>query len=71
MHRYFINDHAQLTGEHVVHEEHCKHFRYIVSKTDIGYHPNCIIALIIAKQHYDKVDGCKDCIPRCHDIKNK
>ena len=61
---YFVNDHAQPTGEHEVHKEGCRYTPAF--KTDLGNHYNCQSAIEAAKRKYSNVDGCYFCCNPCH-----
>ncbi len=68
MSKYYLNNNAQTTGEHEVHEEDCAWLKLIESKTDLGYCYDCHEALRkarILKPFWD-IDGCKYCCPKCN-----
>ena len=66
MAKYYVNDRAQSTGEHEVHKEGCPFLPLVVSKTYLGEHSSCQLALIEAKKYYNNVDGCATCCRNCH-----
>jgi hypothetical protein len=63
---YYVNDHAQSTGEHEVHAEGCYYLSLTQSKTYLGYFDNCREAVREARKKYTDVDGCAFCCPDCH-----
>lgn len=64
MDHYYVNDHAQSTGEHEVHKEGCSFFPS--DRTYLGYFFSCQGAIDEAKNKYADVDGCAFCCPDCH-----
>ena len=70
MERYFsVNKNPQRhpeDGEHEVHREGCPTPPYAANKYDLGYFNNCSEAVAAARRKYSNVDGCKNCIPNCH-----
>lgn len=68
MTKYYVNDRPQKTsrGEHEVHTETCPYLPQIVSKTYLGEHSICQLALLEAGKKYINVDGCATCSPSCH-----
>ena len=66
MPKYYVNDNAQDTGEHEVHEEGCTWLELTESKTYLGEFPSCHGAVEKAKDYYDDVDGCAYCCPDCN-----
>lgn len=64
---YYVNDNAQPTGEHEVHQSDCAWLAYVNSKTLLGYYDNCKDAVKESKnRHYVNSDGCYYCCPSCH-----
>ena len=63
---YYVNDHAQINGDHEVHKQSCTWLALAKSKTFLGYYNNCRDAVAKAKTIYAKADGCVDCCPECH-----
>ena len=64
---YLVNQNAQPTGEHEVHEKNnCNHLPEPHNRKDLGWHLNCNDAIKEAKKTYNNVDGCKYCVPQCH-----
>ena len=70
MEKYYVNKNAQNDGYHEVHnldkEKDCHNPADSDNRRDLGEHLNCTSALIKARTYYKKVDGCKDCAPKCH-----
>ena len=66
MAKYYVNDHAQPSGEHEVHREGCVWLAKAKSTTYLGDFTNCASAVSKAKTIYSNVDGCKTCSPECH-----
>lgn len=64
--RYYVNDTAQDTGEHEVHNEDCPRLPSYSNRTDLGTFSNCHDAVRAARRHYSNVDGCRICSPECH-----
>jgi hypothetical protein len=63
---YYVNKIAQFTGEHEVHKEDCIWLPEPDNRIHLGLFSSCHGAVIIAKNHYKNVDGCKQCSPECH-----
>ena len=64
MDKYYVNNKAQVTGEHEVHKSTCS---YLPSdKKYLGEHLNCHSAVREAKLTYPNSDGCAYCCPECH-----
>jgi len=63
---YYVNDRAQVNGNHEVHIGSCFWLGLATKKTSLGYFYNCKDAVAKAKTIYSKVDGCKYCCPECH-----
>ena len=65
MDRYYVNDHAQDSGDHEVPKQGCYYLSLAKSTTDLGYHASCFTAVIQAKKYYSQSDGCSYCSPAC------
>lgn len=61
---YYVNDNAQTSGEHEVHNEGCTFFPS--DRTYLGEHNSCGPAVAKAREIYDNVDGCFWCSRACH-----
>ena len=66
MKKYYVNRNPQSSGEHEVHVENCNYLRIATSKIDLGYHSNCMNAILKARQYFSNVDGCYYCSNLCH-----
>lgn len=66
MPRYYVNDSPQEDEDHEVHKEGCRRLELVVSKTNLGFHLNCVGAVEVAKIIYSKADGCKHCCSERH-----
>lgn len=64
MSRYYVNDKAQLNGDHEVHVEGCNYMPS--NKTYLGDHTNCRSAVQQAKLYYRQSNGCAFCSRECH-----
>ncbi len=63
---YYLNENAQITGEHEVHRSGCEWLKKAKKTIYLGPFGSCHVALKEARNHYDNVDGCKYCCPECH-----
>ena len=66
MSKYYVNDHAQDSGDHEVHKEGCYYLSLIISKTYLGEFLSCFGAIVEAKKTYPTADGCAYCSPLCN-----
>jgi hypothetical protein len=66
MAQYYVNNHAQRTGEHEVHRQDCRWLSAVISKTALGEHTTCQSAVREAKRFHANSDGCATCSPVCH-----
>ena len=66
MERFYVNNNAQVNGDHEVHRDGCVWLPKIVSKKDLGYHTSCMNAVNEAKKTYRQSNGCATCCPFCH-----
>lgn len=66
MKKFFVNDTAQASGDHEVHEDGCYWLSLVISKTDLGYHSSCSTAVTQAKRTYPTANGCVHCAFACH-----
>lgn len=64
MTRYYVNQNAQLNGDHEVHTEDCTYYRSHMQY--LGEFANCSNAVQEAKRHYPQSNGCKTCAYPCH-----
>ncbi len=66
MPRYHVNMHAQENGDHEVHQPGCSHLPDVQNRRDLGDFNRCNEAVIEAKKHYPKSNGCYYCSNACH-----
>ncbi|WP_158797882.1 hypothetical protein [Pedobacter sp. L105] len=66
MKKYYVNDRAQNSGDHEVHDDTCPYLHLIVSKTFLGNFSSCSAAVKEAKKTYSTADGCAICSPTCN-----
>lgn len=64
--KYYVNNRAQLNGDHEVHEESCIYLPTVLSKRYSGEFYSCKAAVAEAKKSYNTADGCKTCSSDCH-----
>ena len=66
-HHYFVNQNAQISGEHEVHKEGCPYLPAPSNRVNLGLHEHCSTAVAEARRcHYRNVDGCFWCCNDCH-----
>lgn len=63
---YYVNVNAQDTGEHEVHRLGCPTPAREENRQYLGTWRSCAEALAAARQQFDSVDGCANCLPDCH-----
>ncbi len=66
---YYVNKNAQSDGYHEVHidDNTCPTPPLSSNREPLGSHSSCSSAVNESKRnHYNKSDGCKNCIPTCH-----
>jgi len=66
MPRYFVNDRAQLNGDHEVHEGGCSFLPDPSNRTYLGEFTSCAEAVRAARTYYSQVNGCFYCARPCH-----
>ncbi len=66
MPNYYVNQNAQLNGDHEVHEEGCSYMPAPQNRMPLGVHSNCASAVQAAKRRYDRANGCYHCSYACH-----
>lgn len=64
--KYYVNNHAQLNGDHEVHEENCIYLPRVQSKNYLGEFYTCQGAVAQARKLYSSANGCKTCSWPCH-----
>ena len=63
---YYVNNTAQLNGDHEVHENGCYWLSIATSTTYLGEFDSCGPAVTTAKRMYSTANGCRHCSPACH-----
>lgn len=66
MDKYYVNNTAQLNGDHEVHKQGCYWLGQANSVKDLGYHASCFSAVREAKSYYLRANGCATCSNVCH-----
>lgn len=66
MDQYYVNKNAQTNGDHEVHKSTCLNLPLIENRINLGNHSSCTSAVIEAKKHFSKVNGCYHCSNPCH-----
>ncbi len=66
MKKYYVNQQAQINGDHEVHDQSCRYLPSTLNRTYLGEFQSCNSAVSAAKKYYTKADGCKICSPSCH-----
>jgi hypothetical protein len=61
---YYVNNRAQLNGDHEVHTAQC--FYLPTDRTYLGRFTTCQEAVREAKKYHSQVNGCAHCSPNCH-----
>ena len=64
--QYFVNNKAQLNGDHEVHVFGCAYLAKATNVSSLGYHDNCVSAVRKAKLTHSKSNGCFYCCKPCH-----
>lgn len=64
MAKYYVENEAQLNGDHEVHVETCP--RLPPNSAFVGEFTNCFEALRAARKHYIWANGCTLCSRPCH-----
>ena len=66
MEKYYVNNTAQINGDHEVHKNGCYWLSLVSSKKELGEHSTCHSAVRKAKETYPQSNGCKTCSNDCH-----
>ena len=64
--RYYVNKNAQANGDHEVHRETCSRLPQPDNRLYLGEFASCGPAVVEAKKHYAKSNGCFYCSPNCN-----
>lgn len=63
---YYVNKNAQANGDHEVHVSGCTYMPSSENRLYLGDFQSCHPAVLVAKRHYSKVNGCYYCCNVCH-----
>ena len=66
MARYYVNKNQQSNGDHEVHTYSCNYLPAQENRIYLGDFTNCWAAVMEARRHYDKANGCYWCSRPCH-----
>lgn len=66
MSNYYVNKNAQDNGDHEVHKNGCSYMPNSENRIYLGVFYNCNDAVLEAKKHHSKVNGCYYCSNECH-----
>lgn len=64
--RFYVNKHAQSTGEHEVHRFNCVWLPDAENRIYLGDFSTSQAAVEEARKYYNCVDGCEHCCPESH-----
>jgi hypothetical protein len=64
--KYYVNNNAQLNGDHEVHVSTCDYVPTMYSQTYLGEFETCQAAVREAKKRFQKSNGCFYCCRPCH-----
>lgn len=63
---YYVNKNAQTNGDHEVHKSGCSFMPDDNNRIYLGNFDSCRQAVLEAKKHYIKSNGCYYCARECH-----
>jgi len=63
---YYVNKNSQANGDHEVHTLTCSFVPKEENRIYLGSFNGCSLAVIEARKHYSKVNGCYYCSTSCH-----
>lgn len=66
MKKYYVNRREQANGDHEVHHQDCPYLPSADNRIYLGEFSNCKLAVAVAKNHFDQVNGCRTCSSECH-----
>jgi hypothetical protein len=66
MKKYYVNKQEQSNGDHEVHDENCSYLPAAANRIYLGEFYTCHGAVVEAKKHYFKANGCYYCSKDCH-----
>lgn len=61
---YYVNNKAQVNGDHEVHRENCQYLP--LDRKYVGNHATCAEAVREAIKIYPKSNGCATCSRECN-----
>ncbi len=64
--RYYVSKKTQSNGDHEVHTIYCTQGAEPDNRIYLGDYSNCQPAIVEAKKHYSKSNGCYYCCEPCH-----
>lgn len=64
--RYYVNNNAQANGDHEVHTHSCSFLPAEANRVFLGDYLSCAPAVVEAKRHFRKANGCYFCSSACH-----
>ncbi|MBO9728292.1 MAG: hypothetical protein J7623_06600 [Chitinophaga sp.] len=64
--KYYVNNNAQLNGDHEVHVNSCPYFSVMYSRIYLGEFNSCEEAVREAKKRFPRSNGCSTCNRPCH-----
>ena len=64
--RYYVNENAQVNGDHEVHRADCSWLPTAENRLYLGEFASSYEALMAAKRIYNSADGCAYCCPEIH-----
>jgi hypothetical protein len=66
MDNFYVNDNAQVNGDHEVHKSECNYLPVLQNRSYLGIFSSCHGAVEEAKKKYNSVNGCYYCCYACH-----
>ncbi len=63
---YYVNTQAQTNGDHEVHNSSCSFLPLPQNRLYLGDFDGCWKAVVEARKHYAKSNGCFFCSNACH-----
>jgi hypothetical protein len=64
--QYYVNKNAQANGDHEVHTSSCSFLPAARNRLYLGDFAGCASAVIAAKKHYPRSNGCYYCARACN-----
>lgn len=63
---YYVNRNQQQNGDHEVHKDGCYWLPLPHNRIHLGAYASCRLAVLEAKRHFKRANGCKHCSSACH-----